>query len=126
MVGPRVDYVYRSTDGSFHRFDPSGPPPQDLTTTTTTEGVLVRYIVRLETGTVNRAIYQTAILDDPAIPGPQLPNRDDPGWNERLVYTFGGGCGGGHSIPGTSTRGVLNDMILSRGFAVASASLNVL
>ena len=121
MVSPRVDYVYRSTDGSFHRFDPSGPPPQDLTTTTTTEGVVSRYIVRLEIGTVNRAIYQTAILHDPDLGIP-----DYPAWNERLVYTFGGGCGGGHYIQGSSTGGVLNDMMLSRGFAVASASLNVL
>ncbi len=122
----RVDYVYRSTGGTFNAFDPSGPPPPDLAMTTTTEGFTVPYIVRLETGTINRAIYQTAILDDPAVPGPDLRNHDDPGWNGRLVYTFGGGCGGGHYIQGSSTGGVLNDMMLSRGFAVASSSLNVL
>src|SRR5262249_17179723 len=44
----------------------------------------------------------------------------------RLAYTFGGGCGGGAYIQGGSTGGVLNDMMLTRGFAVASASLNVL
>ena len=121
-VATRVDYVYRSTGGTFRPFDPTASLPTDLATTLTN----VPYIVRLETGTINRAIYQTAILDDPALAGPDLRNRADPGWNERLVYTFGGGCGGGHYIQGASTGGVLNDMMLSRGFAVASASLNVL
>lgn len=125
-VPTRVDYVYRSTDGSFKALDPAAPAPADLARTTTTEGVDAPYVVRLETGTINRAIYQTAILDDPALPGPSLPDRDDPGWNGRLVYTFGGGCGGGHYIQGSGTGGVLNHMMLSRGFAVASASLNVL
>ena len=62
----------------------------------------VPYIVRLETGTINRAIYQTAILDNPALAGPDLRNQADPGWNGRLVYTFGGGCGGGHYIQGAT------------------------
>jgi Tannase-like family of unknown function (DUF6351) len=122
FVAPRVDYVYRTTAGAFAKFDPAGPPPPNLATTLTG----VPYIVRLETGTINRAIYQTAILDNPAIPGPDLRNHGDPGWNGRLVYTFGGGCGGGHYIQGSSTGGALNDMMLSRGFAVASSSLNVL
>ena len=61
----RVDYVYRSTDGQFKGLDLTGDLPDDLALTTTTEGVDVPYIVRLETGVINRAIYQTAILDDP-------------------------------------------------------------
>jgi hypothetical protein len=126
MVPTRVDHVYRSTAGAFRVLDPSAPPPADLAMTTTTDGHLVPYIVRLETGTINRAIYQTAILDDPTVAGPGLREQGDPGWNRRLVYTFGGGCGGGHYIQGASTGGVLNDMMLSRGFAVASGSLNVL
>jgi Tannase-like family of unknown function (DUF6351) len=122
VVPRRVDYVYRTTTGTFSAFDPGAPPPADLATTPTG----VPYIVRLETGTINRAIYQIAILDNPAVAGPDLRNHADPGWNGRLVYTFGGGCGGGHYIQGSSAGGVLNDMMLSRGFAVASSSLNVL
>ena len=122
VVLTQVDYVYRTTAGAFAKFDPAAPLPANLATTMTG----VPYIVRLETGTINRAIYQIAILDNPAIPGPDLLNHADPGWNGRLVYTFGGGCGGGHYIQGNSTGGVLNDTMLSRGFAVASSSLNVL
>jgi hypothetical protein len=121
MVPMRVDYVYRTTGNQFAALPP-GPPPANLATTMTGRP----YIVRLETGTINRAIYQIAVLDDPGVPGPDLRNHADPGWNGRLVYTFGGGCGGGHYHQGTTTGGVLNDMMLTRGFAVASSSLNVL
>jgi hypothetical protein len=121
----RVDYVYRTTSNAFAAFNPTAPWPSDLRMTTTTEGRTVPYIVRLETGTINRAIYQTAVLDDPTISGPGLGASADPGWNGRLVYTFGGGCRAGWYRQGSGTGGVLNDMMLSQGFAVASASLNV-
>ena len=123
----RVDYLYRTTatPGAFVVL-PAGPLPADLKMTTTTTGATVPYIIRLETGVINRSIYQIAILDDPNVAGPDLQNHTDPGWNNRLIYTFGGGCGGGHYIQGSSTGGVLNDAMLSRGFAVASGSLNVL
>jgi Tannase-like family of unknown function (DUF6351) len=42
-----------------------------------------------------------------------------------LVYTFGGGCNAGYH-QGASTGGVLNDLFLAQGYAVASSSLNVL
>jgi hypothetical protein len=35
------------------------------------------------------------------------------GWNERLVYTFGGGCNVGYHR-GLGSGGVLNDLLLSR------------
>ncbi|HEU0201207.1 MAG TPA: DUF6351 family protein [Burkholderiaceae bacterium] len=120
LVSTRTDYVYRNTSGAFAPFDINGPLPSDLTFTTTNEGRSVPYVVRLETGVLNRAIYQIAVLDDPRQSGDGYP-----GWNGKLVYTFGGGCSGGHYIQGRSTGGVLQNDILSRGFAVASASLNV-
>ena len=122
----RVDYVYRTTIDTFAAFDPAAPWPADLAMTTTNEGHTVPYIVRLETGTINRAIYQTAILDDPRTMGPDIRNHTDAGWNGRLVYTFGGGCSSGQYRQGSTTGGVLEDTMLSKGFAVASASLNVL
>jgi Tannase-like family of unknown function (DUF6351) len=54
-VPSRVDYVYRTTAGVFTAFDPSAPLPADLAMTTTVEGKTAPYIVRLETGTINRA-----------------------------------------------------------------------
>jgi hypothetical protein len=119
----RVEYVYRTTGGTFRPFDPNGPTPADLAQTTTTEGDTVDYLVRLETGTINRAVYQIALLHQPGTPLPD-PWTDTRGWNGRLVYTFGGGCDAGFR-QGASTGGVLNDGLLSPGFAVASSSQNV-
>jgi hypothetical protein len=122
--GPSVAYYYRTTGGTFQTLaDPDGELPGDLATTTTTDGHEVPYIVRVESGTINRAVYETAILHDPRGDTPS-PWVDTDGWNERLVYTFGGGCGIGYH-QGAATGGVLNDTLLRRGYATASATFNV-
>ena len=64
-----------------------------------------------------------AILIDPDLPDPTPPGRPS-GWNGRLVYTYGGGCEAGF-FQGTSAGGVLRDALLSKGYAVASSTLNV-
>jgi hypothetical protein len=123
-VKTRIDYVYRTKTGAFKPL-PAGAVPDDLAQTTTSDGKIVPYIVRVETGTINRAIYQTAILADPAAAvGPTAP---PPAWNRKLVYTFGGGCVGGWYMQGANVgnRGILEDLMLRQGYAVASSSLNV-
>lgn len=122
-VATRVDYAYRSTDGRTKPL-PDGPRPADIATTTTTTGATVPFIIRVETGTLNRAVYEIAMLHDPSAPE---PTRAAPsaGWNSRLVYTFGGGCRGGWYTQGSGTGGVLDSTMLGRGYAVASSSLNV-
>jgi hypothetical protein len=137
-IGTRVDYVYKSTDGTFKPLaDPNARPP-DLARTTTTLGRTVNYVVRMETGTINRAIYQTAILHDPNVDPPTSARTPSGGWNGRLVYSFGGGCRAGYH-QGTTTgqptggsSGVLEerfsepaDGVLAKGYAVAVSSLNV-
>ena len=42
-----------------------GITPSDLAMTTTTNGMTVPYIVRVERGTINRGIYDIAVLFDP-------------------------------------------------------------
>ncbi len=42
------------------------PRPTDIAETTTSDGRRVPYVVRIESGTINRSIYRIAILDDPA------------------------------------------------------------
>lgn len=124
-VPTRVDYLYRSAAGSYKPFDAGSTAPADLATTTTKDGRTVPYIVRLETGTINRAIYQTAVLHDPRGGAGLRPAAATAGWNQRLVYPFGGGCGGGWYRQGNTTGGVLNHDILSQGYGLASSSLNV-
>jgi hypothetical protein len=123
-VKTRVDYVYRTNEGAFKPL-PAGAAPDDLAMAETSGGRAVPYIVRVETGTINRAIYQTAILADPATAF--TPTNPPPAWNGKLVYTFGGGCVGGWYMQGANlgNRGILEDLMLRQGYAVASSSLNV-
>lgn len=121
----RIDYIYKADDDTFKPLTDFGIYPSDLVRTVTSLGSDVPYIVRIETGTINRAIYETSILHDPiAEPTPNVFTRPA-GWNGRLIYTFGGGCVGGWFRQGSSTGGVVDDVILSQGYAMASASLNV-
>ena len=124
-VNTRVDYRYRTTAGTFAILTNLSVLPANVATTTTLEGKTVNYIVRVETGTVNRGIYQIAILHDPTKePAPDFTVQPE-GWNKRLFYTYGGGCGGGWYAQGTSTGGVMVDQLLRQGYAVASSTLNV-
>ncbi len=116
-----VSYQYRTTAGAYAPLADPASRPADLATVTV-GGRSVPYIVRVETGTIDRAVYQIAALYDGTNPSPL---RADTSWNDRLVYTFGGGCDGGFH-QGNTTGGVLNDLFLGQGYAVASSSLNVL
>lgn len=123
-VETRVDYMYRTTAGTFVALPDTNDRPADLATATTSAGRKVPYIVRVETGTINRGIYETAVLHDP-LSGTPDPLERGPGWNGRLVYGFGGGCNGGWYVQGRKTVGIMNDTYLSKGYGVASSSLNV-
>jgi hypothetical protein len=116
-----VSYSYLSTSGAFEPLADPSSRPADLATATV-NGRAVPYIVRIETGTIDRAVYQIAALYDGSQPSPLHP---DTSWNSKLIYTFGGGCNAGFH-QGTSTGGVLDDEFLSQGYAVASSTLNVL
>src|SRR5712671_4860905 len=89
-INRRVDYIYRTTANAFAQW-PAGATtyPANIASTTTTLGKTVPYIIRIETGTINRAIYQITILHDPLKePAPSWSSQ--PGnWNKRLIYTFG-------------------------------------
>jgi hypothetical protein len=125
-IATRVDYIYRTNAGTLAQW-PAGATayPADMKTTTTTLGKTVPYVIRMETGTVNRAIYQTTVLHDPLTqPAPTWQNPPS-NWNGRLIYTFGGGCIGGWYRQGSSTGGVTDDFMLKNGYALASSSLNV-
>lgn len=123
-VPARVEHVYRTTDGRFVPLPSRSARPADLAYTTV-EGRRVPFVVRVETGVEDRGIYEFAMLDDPSDRVEPDSHAHSPGWNGRLVYTFGGGCRSGWYRQGNGTGGVLVPSMLSRGFAVASSSLNV-
>ena len=120
---PPVTYRYRTTAASWANYPTDGSTPANIATTTTSAGTTVPYVVRIERGTINRAVYETAILHQPGSAEP-TPFAASAGWNGKLAYTFGGACGVGY-WQGSSTGGVENDLLLSRGYAVASATFNV-
>jgi hypothetical protein len=115
-VNRRVDYVYRTSDTKV--FAPLPDPkvrPSNLATVTNNVGKTVNYIVRVETGTINRAIYQTSILHDPVSDPTPSPTTPPAGWNKKLIYPLGGGCQGGWYTQGASIVSPLNDSYLTAG-----------
>src|SRR5438046_10570492 len=76
--------------------------PANVASTTTTTGVTVRFNVRVETSTVHRGIYQSAILHDPTVDAAPSPFSPPEGWNRRLIAGEGFGCPSGWYVEGTS------------------------
>jgi Tannase-like family of unknown function (DUF6351) len=117
-----VSYRYRTLTGTFAVYDPASPPPAaQIATTTTDQGMTVPYIVRVERGTMNRGIYEFAVLADPA--SPWSPWAPQAGWNHKVYWLFGGGSAPWRTQAGPSSA--LVDLALSRGFMVANSSLNI-
>jgi hypothetical protein len=116
----RVDYVYRTTSGSFQPLASLADPlPSNIATTTTLDGQSVPYIVRLERGTIDRFVYAVAML---------VPQTDNPGslddslWNGRLVFSLEGGVAIGHTQGTIGGGAMLRDDVLRLGYAVLSSS----
>src|SRR5437763_13042292 len=130
-LGPSLDaqcnaptqyrYMYRTTAGQFAAYDPSAPPPANLATTTTDQGITVPFIVRIERGTMNRGIHEIAVLFDPT--APWAPWARQPQWNQKLLMLYGAGTSQVYAqlTPGS----VLSTEALSLGFAVATSSMMI-
>ncbi len=127
-IPTRVDYFYYETsDENFYRFDPEAPSP--TMETVTIDGVDYPFLIRVETGTIDRFMYTIAI------PAPFEESLDTPGdldnsyWNRRLVYYLRGGVGIGHfqgeAMWHTGFSSIEREAfheLLKRGYAVTSAS----
>jgi len=112
-------------DACFKPFNPAGPAPTDLAMTTTTDGVTMPYIVRVEHGTLNRGIYEIAVLFDPKADDPKTgwkPFARQPGWNGKVVYSFGASSGQPRR-QFRSEQSWADDVALSGGFLVAINSM---
>ena len=114
----RVEYFYAAKSNTFKPLaNPTGKRPRDLVFTTTSDGNTVPYIVRVESGTINRGVYRLAMLDNPGVtvfPGP--------GWNGKLVVSFGC-CGAAQYNQGVQgVDSALSDRELSRGFAFLNST----
>jgi Tannase-like family of unknown function (DUF6351) len=107
-----TEYLYKKTTGGFAPL-PAGTNqlPADGAAASV-KGRSVPYVVRVERGVINRTPYSFAVLTDLSA------------WNQRLVYEFGGGCGTQYSQGSPLGTDVVDDSLLSQGYAVATANFN--
>ena len=137
-----IQYVYKSSaDGTFKPMPDTTTLPGDAATTKILTGATVPYVVRLETGTIDRGVYHIAILHDPTSEPAPSPVARPKGWNTRLVWLHGFGCTGGWYHQGTTAGSldgvmrprsgnlglafnVLSDLRLKEGYAIASNTLS--
>lgn len=124
----RIDYWYRNTAGGNSRLD-------DISSLTAypanmryveVNGKTVPYLVRLESGTVNRAIYHSAILHDVLNEPLPTPKHRPAGWNGKLIYPLGGGCQGGWYQQGNDVGTLITDQYVAKGYALTTSTLNVM
>ena len=104
----------------FKPYTPGAPAPADLATTTTDAGVTVPYIVRVERGTLNRGIYDIAVLFDPTKAWTGVAPQAQ--WNGKIYYQFGASTG----QPRRQFRPApawTADLQLARGYLVAQNSM---
>jgi len=129
----KVEYVYwhRTQQRFLFLADPTRAPAD---AGLTDDGKPL--VVKVETGTVNRAIYQIAMLHNPAAEPAADAFTPTAAWNRKLVYAFGGGCSRGWYRQGNTAGStvwngtayvdsILDYELLRRGYAVASSTLNV-
>ncbi len=119
-------YVYMSTDPSKQGFQPYDPsnPPSDVAQTTTDQGVKVPFIVRVETGYMDRDQYQISVLYQPKKPWSAVAPQ--PQFNHKMLITHGASCGDDRqtgTAPAT-TGDKAGDYALGRGFMVMSTALD--
>lgn len=120
-----VSYFYRNTAGGN-----TGVNPATLTSYpanmayVTVNGKQVPFLVRLESGTVNRTVYQSAILHDALNEPVPSPSSRPAGWNGKLVYTTMGGCGANGNQQGNDFITLINPDYMAQGYAAVSSTLN--
>jgi hypothetical protein len=119
-------YLYMSTnpaESGFQTYNPAAPP-SDVAETTTDQGVKVPFIVRVETGYMDRDQYQIAVLYQPG--KPWTPLNPQPQFDHKLLITHGASCGDDRTTgtaPATTGEGV-GPSALGKGFMVMSTALD--
>ena len=125
----RIQYVYLARGAKdFAPMPGAGAIPADAAMTTTTAGKTVPFVVRVETGTMNRGIYQNVVLHDPTRDAAPTPFTPPPAWNRRLIALHGTGCPGGWyrqgGVMGVNPLAGASLKRLGEGYALFTNTLN--
>ena len=121
----QVRYFYGNDAGEFSEIeDITAPYPAAMGSVQFAGAAPVPFLVRVESGTINRSIYHLAVLDDPQKTYGEWDSESS--WNERLLFTFGGGCGTNYNQGSRALDSVLDASVLTRGFAHMTSSFNVM
>ena len=110
----RVELLYRNAANQFVAYDPANPPRRRDPADDDRPRATVPFIVERVTGTVDRGIFQMAVLVDPG--KPIAPWSAEQPWSRKLFYTFGGACGTEHRqlAPGQRAAGARSSARLRR------------
>ncbi|MDZ7673793.1 MAG: DUF6351 family protein [Acidimicrobiales bacterium] len=139
QIEPVVEYRYRTTSGALRALPPDATElPGDIAHLDVDELVGVDemelggadeipYLIRFERGTLpeNRFLYSIAMLvpwDEVAGAPGAAGDRSEDHWNGRLLFSFGGGVGVGHSQGELSTGAATVDEAMRLGHAVLYTS----
>ena len=117
---PKYEFFYKSTGGGdLKTYDPESPP-SDVATTQTDNGKTVPFIVRQETGALDRDEYRIAVLYDPKKPWAAWAPQE--GFNHKMVIFHGASCDTAYAQG--SAPDVLNETALGKGFVTMSHALD--
>ena len=125
----RVQYVYLPKGAKdFAPLASTVAIPADAAIAKTTAGKSVPFVVRVETGTMNRGIYQNLVLHDPTKDAAPTPFAPPPAWNRRLLALHGVGCPSGWyrqgGVMGVNPLAGANITRLGEGYAIFTNTLN--
>ena len=120
-LGTGCTFAITGANPCFVAYNPASRPiDADIANFTNDRGDTVKSMLRLEKGTINRAIYQILSYFDPAQPwAPWAPQK---GWNGKLMWKMGAATSANHfeSAPSAS---IFDRNALSAGFMTANHML---
>jgi hypothetical protein len=123
---PSFKYLYMSTNTTKRGLQPYDPsnPPADVARTTADRGATVPFIVRVETGYMDRDQYQIAVLYQPGKSWSAV--RPQPQFDHKLLILHGASCGVQYqtgTAPATTGERTA-DYALAKGFMTMSTALD--
>ncbi|GAA5217933.1 DUF6351 family protein [Corallincola platygyrae] len=123
LIKTSLRYFFQNTEGEFKPFELESAPDSNDIMRVNLGGEDVPFIIRVETGSINRYLYMIAM----PVVWPAAPERDSSQlWNKRLIYQFKGGSGIGFRQGKLRMRGIIERRAaqLAKGYAVVTSTAN--